>query len=306
MQTFIDLVPFINELPLLVKYRNIFFDEIIDKRLNLSELMKLRKVSREIKTYIDSKPIIKTLLLLIKSGAIANRLLYKACKTGFIEIVELIINKRWVHGGIEWNVEWNAGLGGACKGGHVDIINFMISKGADSGCSFAIYKACEGGHIDIIKMMIKITIKQNGISNSCWWLNQSLYLACKKGHIEVVNLIIEKGANNLDFGLIGACTGGHVDVAKMMLEKGATNLNTALQKACEEGRIEVVDFLLTKGAYCLNSGLRIACRGKYTSIAKLLISKGANNCTYCGNSQHAREMHRQLKLEKQRQRQLYK
>ena len=80
---------------------------------------------------------------------------------------------------------WNYGLYGACQGGHMDIVNLMIEKGADR------------------------------------W-NSGLVYACSGGHIAIVKLMIEKGANQWNWGLEAACVGGHIDIVKIMIEKGAT------------------------------------------------------------------------------------
>ncbi len=81
--------------------------------------------------------------------------------------------------------EWNWGLEGACKGGHLDIIELMIDKGANWGLE----GACKGGHLDIIELMI------------------------------------EKGAKDWNWGLEGACEGGHLDIIKLMIKKGAEPLD---------------------------------------------------------------------------------
>ena len=40
---------------------------------------------------------------------------------------------------------------GACQGGHMDIVNLMISKGANNWNFGLNYGACAGGHMDISK-----------------------------------------------------------------------------------------------------------------------------------------------------------
>ncbi len=50
-----------------------------------------------------------------------SKTLFKMCKEGkYIEIFNL-------------NLKWNYGLCGACKGGHLNIVNLMIKKGANNG-----------------------------------------------------------------------------------------------------------------------------------------------------------------------------
>ena len=105
----------------------------------------------------------------------------------------------------------NIGLKFACRGGHIDIVNLMIAKGANNW-NYGLRHACRGGHIDIVNLMIA-----KGAND---W-NNGLYGACRGGHIDIVNLMIAKGANDWNYGLMGACRGGHIDIINLMIAKGA-------------------------------------------------------------------------------------
>ena len=83
------------------------------------------------------------------------------------------------------NIDFDYGLQGACQGGHLDVVKFMIEKGAT------------------------------------YW-NGGLSSACCGGQTDVVHLMIEKGATDWNLGLSGACQGVHPDVVNLMIEKGAT------------------------------------------------------------------------------------
>ncbi len=127
-----------------------------------------------------------------------NKILRKICKRGkYIEI-------------FNDNLNWNYGLSGACRGGHLNIINVMIEKGA-SNWDWGLNSACKEGNFDLINLMIKKSADN--------W-NYGLSGACEGGHLNIVNLMIEKGASNWDWGLYGACKGGHLNIIKLMIEKG--------------------------------------------------------------------------------------
>ena len=79
----------------------------------------------------------------------------------------------------------NLGLGGACEGGHLALVELMISRGAND------------------------------------W-NWGLGCACEGGHLVIAELMISRGANNWNWGLEGACKSGHFALAKMMIIHGAT------------------------------------------------------------------------------------
>ncbi len=49
---------------------------------------------------------------------------------------------------------------------------------------------------------------------------------------ELVELMLQKGANNWNFGLYGACRGGHKELAELMIQKGANDWNRGLSGAC--------------------------------------------------------------------------
>jgi len=142
---------------------------------------------------------------------------------------------------------WNYGLRGACRGGHVAIINLMIEKGADDWDD-GLFEACRGGNIDIVNLMIQKEVN--------FW-DDVLFGACQGGNIDIVNLMIQKGSNDWDWGLFGACRKGHIDIVNLMIEKGANDLNNGLFKACEGGHINIIN---------------------------LMIEKGANHCNYCRKS----------------------
>ena len=187
--------------------------------------------------------------------------LYKLCKDGNIIMILYAINRGYnKHNtghlfdvvrpyGFKAN-DWNGGLYGACEGGHMNIVNLMIEKGANYW-NHGLYGACHGGHMNIVNLMIE--------KGANYWTN-GLTNACRGGHINIVKLMIEKGANNWNNGLCGACEGGHIDIVNLMIEKGANNWNGGFTNACKGSR---------KPTHTLTS--------VYINIAKLMMEKGAND-----------------------------
>ena len=80
--------------------------------------------------------------------------------------------------------DWNYGLYCASSGGHLNLVNLMISKGAND------------------------------------W-NKGLLSACYGGNQNVVDLIISKGGNNWNSGLYGACWRSNQNLVNLMILKGA-------------------------------------------------------------------------------------
>jgi len=184
---------------------------------------------------------------------------------------------------------WNFVLYDACSGGHMDMVQFMISKGAIDWNN-GLYGACLGGHMFIIQLMISKAeclpaVTQNIAQIECLksqnnfrhhkksffghneW-NQGLAHGCRGGHMDIVQYMIEKGANNWNSGLINACHGGHMDIVQLMIEKGANNWNSGLINACKEGHL---------------AGQEAKNAKHFLDIVQLMINRGATEC-YCGDS----------------------
>jgi hypothetical protein len=116
-------------------------------------------------------------------------------------------------GGIIDQSEMNWGLYCACMGGHKELVELMISKGA-SDWNFGLHGACEGGRKELAELMISKGAK-------CW--DDGLLCACMEGYKELVELMIMKGATYWNLGLRGACTGGHKELVKLMISHGANS-----------------------------------------------------------------------------------
>lgn len=148
-------------------------------------------------------------------------------------------------------------------------------------------------------------------------LNVCLYYACEFGDNYIINILINKGANNWNYALLGACKGNHIDIAENMINKGANNivdtfintciygklevikylinyyfeyinnldtLNNGLYYACGNGNIELVHLLINLGANDWNNGLTNSCLNNRQQIINIMLSKGANFCGHCNHS----------------------
>ena len=47
--------------------------------------------------------------------------------------------------------ELNSGLHGACRGGHLELVNLMISRGARDW-NYGLHYACHGGHLELANL----------------------------------------------------------------------------------------------------------------------------------------------------------
>ena len=162
--------------------------------------------------------------------------------------------------------EWNSALIQACRGGNLNLVKLLISKGAhyfDGG----LCTACRGGHLTIVHLMLDNGADSyySGFSN-----------ACRGGHWEIMQLMMDKGANNWTEGFYNACSGGHYRIVRLMMDKGVTNWNEGFLNACQGGHKEIVELMLAQGAI-IKGGLYAACRGCHWNIIQLLIDKNAKD-----------------------------
>lgn len=188
-----------------------------------------------------------------------NDALDVACKTGFVEMVNLLVDRSEFYA--------NRGLINACEGGHVGIAKLMITRGAacfNNGLAYA----CFEGHIPMINLMI-----EHGAND---W-NESLIKACDGGKMNIVEMMIANGATKFNDGLMHACSAGYIDIASKMVSCGAYDMNKAMLCACNKGHIDIVKMMISFGANSWNRCLENASNKGYLELVDLMISYGANN-----------------------------
>jgi len=104
----------------------------------------------------------------------------------------------------------------------------------------------------------------------------ALYAATKGNNITLIKLFLDKGAKNLEWGIIGAAMKGHKDLIDFFILKGAKDWHLGLEGAARGGKRKLCDFFLDKGA-SPTFGLYGAARGGHRILIDFFISKGANN-----------------------------
>lgn len=190
------------------------------------------------------------------------------------------------------------GLAGACRGGHMALVQLMIPRIVNGNTQSSTHGYCwychmqhmdcwilgmcganQNNHLDIAKLMIEKGAKNADIDT---W-NRELRSACGKGYLEIVKLMIKNGANDFNGGLTSAFYGGNIKVIQLMIEYGADNWDGALSGACYAGNLELIKLAIEKGADDWNSGLIGACYGGHFEIIDLMLENGATNIEECPN-----------------------
>lgn len=142
--------------------------------------------------------------------------LYEACvnndKNLINELIENYKKKKMNYGDYMYDYCHEV----ACQEGNIELIDYMEHTSGINDTDY-IYKkgliaACEGGHFNVVNLMLS-----KGANN----YNDGLFAACEGGHSELVKLMIDLGANDFNKGLHRACINNHIEVAKIMISKGA-------------------------------------------------------------------------------------
>jgi len=183
--------------------------------------------TKQLRRACETGNIAKVRIAIERGANYLNGGLYDACEGGYTDIVNLLIQRG--------ATRWDEGLEFAIKGGHIDIVRLIIEKGVHAdylrwdittACEYGtidIVKllfekgatadwdncfdgACRGGQIDIVKLLIE---KHNYGDNGPW--HRGLQLTSTEGYV------------NCNKNIYGSCCRGYIDVAKLMIENGATD-----------------------------------------------------------------------------------
>ena len=137
----------------------------------------------------------------------ADTVLQKSWEKGSVFTIKAIESK---------NLNWNCGLYGACEGGHRELTEWMVEKGARDW-NLGLRSACQGGHRGIAEWMID---KGQYIGIGDYMVRASdVIVTWPNGWLRRAQRI-EKEATCWDEGLYSACRGGHRGIAEWMIEKG--------------------------------------------------------------------------------------
>lgn len=185
----------------------------------------------------------------------------------------------------------------ACVYGNLKVVKDLVENnmspvdGVNDHISPPIARACDLGHLDIMKYLVS---KGANVRVGPGY-NSLLTLASGRGYFNIVEYLFTEGLVDLEYeqdrpynALQNAASFNHIEIVKLLLSKGF-NVNssgcygTALLTACKKGYAEIVKLLLDNGANLELEGFRgsglilmAACEKGHLDIVKLLIDKGVN------------------------------
>ena len=147
-------------------------------------------------------------------------------------------------------IDWDEGLKGACKGGHTELVKYMISKGARVTIDILL-QACESSHSNLVTFFASL-LNDNYFSNTCESISLKdfeiiLRLACGSGHLSMIELAIQHGAKNFRDGMRCALLHHNVESVKLMKKYGGDDLGFLnVQKIMGEIICRVLEGVLCK------------------------------------------------------------
>ncbi|XP_067661803.1 ankyrin repeat domain-containing protein 50-like [Haliotis asinina] len=243
--------------------------------------------------------------LLVSKGADVTQLdgggdniLHYACRGGNVEVVKYVLSLNMVNINSRGFQTMTPILGAALKG-HKDVVELLVNTGkhlilVDNGGDTILHYACRGGHVEVVTYVLSQNISD---MNSRGFQKMSpLMRAALTGHTDVIKLLVSKGADvtQLDGGgdniLHYACRGGNVEVVKYVLSLNMVNINsrgfqtmTPILGAALRGHTGVVDLIVSTihNLILVDNGgdtiLHYACRGGHVEMVSYVLSQNMSD-----------------------------
>lgn len=193
--------------------------------------------------------------------------------------------------------DYSSAIQAASVGGNEDVVRLVVSRDAmsvhttDGLLGNALQAAATRGHVGILSFLLSHGADVNVKSGK---YGSALQAASARGNTQVLQILLAKGADLHTRGgkyttaLFAACTRGHEDSARLLLDHGADcneeddKQTSPLQAAVEGGHIGIVRLLLERRANINHQGglygdaLQGAAVRGYGKIFRLLLDHGAD------------------------------
>ena len=98
---------------------------------------------------------------------------------------------------------------------HLDIVEYLVEKGANIHKSSILDSAAFNGYLDIVKYLIKNGVDIHNENDN------ALFLAAERGHLDIVKCLISKGADiycSKDYTICGAASYNHLHIVKYLIQ----------------------------------------------------------------------------------------
>ncbi|KAL2847309.1 ankyrin repeat-containing domain protein [Aspergillus pseudodeflectus] len=183
-------------------------------------------------------------------------------------------------------------LWAACFGGHLEIVQLLVEKGARE-LDFALLAASRGGNIDVMQFLMSNGADVNAQDEDGYY-GTALQAASIDGHLETVGFLLQNGAEDKKkvgyhgCALDAAYCSDKFEVIKLLIAgdtKGlydAAHYNAIFRSAAYQGDLQTLTYLLdfvpdATGPGPIGNGTALlqAARGGHIDIVRFFIEKGS-------------------------------
>lgn len=151
----------------------------------------------------------------------------------------------------------------AARGGHLEVLQWARAKRCPWD-KWTCNEAAEGGHLGVL---------QWATENGCEWDNGVLVFAAGGGHLGVLEWAVENGGDwQAEWACTEAARGGHLSVVQWLIERGFFVREDAWVAAASQGHLEVLEWAVEVGGYELDERkcLRAANDGLHDDVVEFI------------------------------------
>lgn len=179
-----------------------------------------------------------------------------AAKKGDMNMIRYLISNS------DQDINWNAGLFGACEGGFREIIDFMIQKGADN-LNQGIASAALSGHIHIIQYLLSL----GGNLSS-----HALEVAVRGNQLATVKYLLDHGTQVKESSILEAVDNDYLDIFTVLWDNKPNDISSSdiIDRAVKWGSGKILRQMLKLYNPVVNSSL-ITQAGRNVNIVVQLI-----------------------------------